>query len=215
MSIVLTDDNLQWISNHPIIRQNIINHINSILKYHHIYQNENEYRDIEEFKRQIISKLENLYQSFDTVNSDYYNFKNGFKSHIKDIVRNYILENNELKNIIDKNLETLKSELTSHGEVILTTLLNDTAYQHIADAHLNTLNDKLTISYNNFLDKNNEIIIQLEKKVLKQEKELVNMKNKYENHKFNFHNLESAVNTGFIIMGCMVGLYCCYKLALL
>jgi hypothetical protein len=65
MSISLTDDNIKWINNHPITRQNIKEHISEILRYSK--PNYNEY---------VIDKIDNLKLSMYSYIDKKYKFRN-------------------------------------------------------------------------------------------------------------------------------------------
>ena len=129
--------------------------------------------------------------------------------HLEDLVNiTRSLNNGEYAKIFSDNLEKLKTELTSHGEIILTTLVNDKAYQHIADIHLNSLKSNLTETYDKFIQNNNNLILDIKILIL----DIKNLKNECDNHKKYINTLENKVAINSILLGTIIGIYGIYKL---
>lgn len=116
--------------------------------------------------------------------------------------------NSEYKKIFNDNLEKLKIELTTQGEIILTTLVNDKAYQHIADTHLNNLHTTLTESYQEFLKNNSKEIDNINNKI-------INLQDESNKKDETIKHLNRFVILNSIITGCslsIISLYAIYKL---
>lgn len=116
--------------------------------------------------------------------------------------------NSEYKKIFNDNLEKLKIELTTQGEIILTTLVNDKAYQHIADTHLNNLHTTLTESYQEFLKNNSKEIDDINNKI-------INLQAEFNKKDESITHLNRFVILNSIITGCslsIISLYAIYKL---
>jgi hypothetical protein len=179
MSIILNEDDIKFISNHPIIQYNI-------------GENIKEHIDI-------------LIEDFKYIKNDYLEFKNSMPK--------MLFENVAYKNIFDDNLEKLKTELTAHGEIILTTLVNDKAYQHIADTHLNNLDRSLTESYDSFLKNNSKLIDNIKLEFDNFNNKNKNLENKYNKQEEDIKYLNKIVFINSVIIGCafsVIGLYHAY-----
>ena len=181
MSVILNEDDIKFISNHPIIQYNI-------------GENIKEHIDI-------------LIEDFKYIKNDYLEFKNSMPK--------MLFENVAYKKIFDDNLEKLKTELTAHGEIILTTLVNDKAYQHIADTHLNNLHTTLTESCDSFLKNNSKSIEDIQNNFNNLILDVKNLKNECDNHKKYINNLENIMAINCILLGSIISIssfYGIYKL---
>ena len=76
MSIVLTDDNIKWIANHPITRQNIKDYIKDYGSTNNNNNNEIYYK----FKAEMNSQIDIIYGDFRYIKNDYLMFKNSFNN---------------------------------------------------------------------------------------------------------------------------------------
>lgn len=181
MSEILNEDNIKFISNHPIIQDNI--------------------------KDNIKKQIGPLIGDFKYIKNDYLEFKNSMPK--------MLFENVEYKKIFEDNLQKLKTELTTHGEIILTTLVNDKAYQHIADTHLNNLHSTLSESYDLFLKNNSTIVENIKLEFDNLNNEIINLKNKYNKQEedINYLNKIIFINSTITCFAFSVmSLYGIYKL---
>ena len=154
MSISLTDDNIRWINNHPITRNNIKDQILGVMK-----QTKSNYNTFSrlEVSSLITDKIDNLKSSFesnfnmklnkienniDRLDNKFDKINDKIKSvdeiqrEIDNAFTNRIISNDEYKHIYADNLEKLKLSLEQKGNQIMTSIINDSAYQNIADIHL-------------------------------------------------------------------------------
>jgi hypothetical protein len=207
MSTILTDEHINWIATHPVIQNNIKEHL----------------RDFYKFKSDVDFQIKDMFSDFVYVKNDYLIFKKSINkqinkqinSDIKEEIPKYLLNNGEYVKIFSDNLEKLKAELTSHGEIILTTLVNDKAYQHIADTHLNSLQSKLTETYDKFIQNNSKSIEDIQKNFDNLILDVKNLKNECDNHKKYINNLENIMAINCILLGTIISIstfYGIYKL---
>ena len=207
MSTILTDENINCIATHPIIQNNIKEHL----------------RDFYKFKSDVDFQIKDMFSDFVYIKNDYLIFKKSINkqinkqinSDIKEEIPKYLLNNGEYVKIFSDNLEKLKAELTSHGEIILTTLVNDKAYQHIADTHLNNLQSNLIETYDKFIQNNSKLIEDIQNNFNNLILDVKNLKNEYDNHKKYINNLENIMAINCILLGTIISIssfYGMYKL---
>jgi len=219
MSISLTDDNIKWINNHPITRNNIKDHISDIMR-----QTKSNYNTFSrlEVSSLITDKIDNLKSSFesnfnmklnkienniDRLDNKFNNKFNKFNDKIKSIddihreidnaFTDRIISNDEYKHIYADNLEKLKTSLEHTGNQIMISIINDSAYQHIADIHLETLSKTLENKYGEHLIKTSVDT----KNVLKQ---INDMKSELTYYKHKLESLESLIYNGIFIMSSLI-----------
>ena len=215
MSISLTDDNIRWINNHPITRNNIKDQISDIMK-----QTKTNYNTFSrlEVSSLITDKINNLKSSFESkfnmklnkIENNIDRLDNKFdkindklksvddiQSEIDNAFTNRIISNDEYKHIYADNLEKLKLSLEQKGNQIMTYIINDSAYQNIADIHLETLSKILENKYDEHLTKTSVDT----KNMLKQ---INDIKSELTYYKHKLESLESVIFNGIFIMSCLI-----------
>jgi hypothetical protein len=219
MSISLTDDNIRWINNHPITRNNIKDQISDIMKQ--TKSNYNTFSKLE-VSSLITDKIDNLKSSFESnfnmklnkiennidrldnkFNNKFDKINDKIKSvdeiqrEIDNAFTNRIISNDEYKHIYADNLEKLKLSLEQKGNQIMTSIINESAYQNIADIHLETLSKRLENKYDEHLTKTSVDTKNMLKKINDMKSELTYYKHKLE-------SLESLILNGIFIMSCLI-----------
>ena len=198
MSLSLTDDNVRWINNHPITKNNILDIVNqNINTYHKISELYISFRikdNIDIFKTELqsnitsnvnkiennIDKLNNKFDSkFDIINDKIKSVDN-IQHMIDNAITNRIISNDEYKHIYEDNLEKLKLSLEQKGNQIMTSLISDSTYQNIINIHLETLSRKLEDKYDDYLIKTNINTNNMIKKLNDMKSELTYYKHKLE-----------------------------------